>query len=346
MAKKKAASKRLDARALERYIVKLQEAAIDQHFQTSEEAEYWVHEQLLSGDLARFVQEPKSDLEKAQDLAYQAFEEASEKRRISMANKALQISADCADAYVIKAEEYKESNREKAEELYRLGVEAGRRAVGDSAIANVEREFWTDYTTRPFMRAVYGLGDLLQDFGDTDKGIEQWYELLRLDPEDGMQVTLRLVPALVAAARFDEAKNFLDKCKSNPPAAFAYSRALMLFKQNGESADARNALYDAMKVNGNVVRQLLVITHTLPFNDAEYTLEEEAEAEDYVMYAYIDWENTEDALDWVADTVADGLEKQVQKMSLSNTFPGLQIADSGPNMIDVLGGNRGGIATE
>jgi ST7 protein len=87
---------------------------------------------------------------------WHAFEEPSKKKRISMAKKALQISADCADAYVLLAEDRAKDFTEAAE-FYRKGIAAGRRALGDTAIKNLERDFWTDYETRPFMRAVDGL---------------------------------------------------------------------------------------------------------------------------------------------------------------------------------------------
>ncbi|MEJ2351818.1 MAG: hypothetical protein P8Y03_18685, partial [Anaerolineales bacterium] len=58
-------------------------------------------------DLGGMFSEPAvpSDVQKAQQLMYQAWEESNPARRLALARKALKISADCADAYVLLAEE-------------------------------------------------------------------------------------------------------------------------------------------------------------------------------------------------------------------------------------------------
>jgi hypothetical protein len=72
----------------------------------------------LFGDI-----EQKTPLKEAQDLIYDAWEVADPKRRVTLAREALEISPDCADAYVLLAEETASSLSE-ALNLYRQGVEA------------------------------------------------------------------------------------------------------------------------------------------------------------------------------------------------------------------------------
>jgi hypothetical protein len=61
--------------------------------------------------MARMLEDLEEDedrdpqLKKAQDLMYQAWEESNPARRIVLAHRALEISPDCADAYVLLAEE-------------------------------------------------------------------------------------------------------------------------------------------------------------------------------------------------------------------------------------------------
>jgi len=62
-------------------------------------------------------------LREAQDLIYDAWEMADLKSCLALARRALKISPDCADAYVLLAEAAR--TRAKALELYRKGVEAG-----------------------------------------------------------------------------------------------------------------------------------------------------------------------------------------------------------------------------
>jgi len=60
----------------------------------------------------------------AQDLVNSAWETADPINRTILARKALRISADCADAYVLLAEAA--TTLPEALEFYRQGVEAGR----------------------------------------------------------------------------------------------------------------------------------------------------------------------------------------------------------------------------
>ena len=67
-------------------------------------------------------------LEKAQELMYRAFD-ARGRRRIQLARQALELSADCADAYVVLAEE--SFAPEIARNLYEQGVQAGDAQADD-----------------------------------------------------------------------------------------------------------------------------------------------------------------------------------------------------------------------
>lgn len=90
-------------------------------------------------------------LDQAQEIIYRAWETADRKRRVVLAEKAIAISPDCADAYVLLAEEA--IALDSAHELYRQGVEAGARALGKRAFADDAGHFWGILETRPYMRA-------------------------------------------------------------------------------------------------------------------------------------------------------------------------------------------------
>src|SRR6266404_9002013 len=94
----------------------------------------------LTAEIERFAQSSlfesveEANAAKAQDLVYRAFE-ARGRRRIQLARKALELSADCADAYVVLAEESHASDAARA--LYEQGVAAGERALGPDVFAHV-----------------------------------------------------------------------------------------------------------------------------------------------------------------------------------------------------------------
>lgn len=75
-------------------------------------------------------------LGQAQELIYNAWETADRRRRTALAQKAISISPDCADAYVLLAEET--AALDEALELYRKGVEAGERSLGRKAFQSCQ----------------------------------------------------------------------------------------------------------------------------------------------------------------------------------------------------------------
>jgi hypothetical protein len=79
-----------------------------------------------------------------------------------LAQKALELSPLCADAYVLLAQETAR-NLDEAIDLYRQGVEAGKKALGKSAFRDDVGHFWGLLETRPYMRARHGLAQALWD---------------------------------------------------------------------------------------------------------------------------------------------------------------------------------------
>src|ERR1700691_4066603 len=77
----------------------------------------------------------------AQEIIYDAWEATNKNTRISKAKKALEISTDCADAYLILGAEQGKTP-EKAAVYYREGVKAGERALGKKAFKEDVGYFW------------------------------------------------------------------------------------------------------------------------------------------------------------------------------------------------------------
>ena len=105
-----------------------------------------------------------SPVEQAQQLMYDAWD-SSGKARVKLARRALAISKDCADAYVLLAEETART-LEEATEFYRQGVQAGERALGPEIFEEEVEHFWGILETRPYMRAREGLAACLWQLGD------------------------------------------------------------------------------------------------------------------------------------------------------------------------------------
>src|SRR5207245_4932756 len=163
-------------------------------------------------------------LEKAQDLCYKAFD-CRGRRRAALARQALALSPDCADAYVILAEQ--SGDPAEAIRLYGEAVAAGERALGPDRFASDE-PFWSDVLTRPFMRALEGLADACVRQGRTEEAIGHYQRLLRLNPNDNQGVRDPLAGLLLKTGDHAALEALLDKYDSKYEVTLLYARALLL----------------------------------------------------------------------------------------------------------------------
>src|SRR5947209_3453571 len=158
---------------------------------------------------------PESELtplEQAQDKMYEAWEARSRKARVRLAREALAISPDCADAYVLLAEETARTPDE-ALKLYEEGVRAGERALGPEAFAEDAGNFWGILETRPYMRARAGVAECLWAMGEAGRAVEHFRELLRLNPGDNQGNRYPLARLLLQEGRDEELDALLGEYK-------------------------------------------------------------------------------------------------------------------------------------
>jgi tetratricopeptide (TPR) repeat protein len=238
----------VDRRAMERVTAEVQRFTQSSLFETVEDANEALR-QRFSGPIDDLPSTATTPLEKAQDLVYRAFE-ARGRRRVQLARKALELSADCADAYVVLAEESHAS--EAACALYEQAVAAGERALGPDVFAQQAGRFWDLVQTRPYMRARLGLAQSLDDLGRSDEAIGHLRELLRLNPGDNQGVRYALLSALLLAGRDAESAALLDQFDDEPSSFWHYGRALIVFRREGDSRATRECLRTALRTNRHV----------------------------------------------------------------------------------------------
>ena len=241
-----------DRRAMERLTAEIERFAQSSLFESVEEANAALR-QRFSGPIDDLPSTATTAHEKAQDLVYRAFE-ARGRRRIQLARKALELSADCADAYVVLAEESHAPDAARA--LYEQGVAAGERALGPDVFAQEAGRFWGIVGTRPYMRARLGLAQSLEGLDRCDEAIEHYRELIRLDQGDHQGVRYLLLTALLLAARDEEASTLIEQFGDEPTALWRYGRALAVFRREGDSRAARECLRAALRTNRHVPRFL------------------------------------------------------------------------------------------
>ncbi|MEM7131021.1 MAG: tetratricopeptide repeat protein [Chloroflexota bacterium] len=271
-----------------------------QDFDSVDEINAFLQSQLVGGKAPEFV--PETPEEEAQEIMYEAWQTEDPRQRVALARQAIEIDADCVDAYVLLAEETAGSVAD-AKKLYADGVRAGERALGADFFEENEGHFWGITETRPYMRARMGLADCCWSLGQHADAIEHYQEMLRLNPGDNQGVRYLLLTCLLESKEDDKAKELLDQFDDDAMASWHYSRALWTFRQFGDREIARDELATALEQNSFVPAYLLG-EKGLPRQRPEYIeWGGESEAVEYAASAIQLWKETPGALKWLSDNL-------------------------------------------
>jgi tetratricopeptide (TPR) repeat protein len=267
-----------------------------------------VMQQLVAGLQDQAQQD--TPLGKAQALMYRAFEEADEQRRVQLAKDALAICPDCADAYVLLAEHA--TSRKEAMRLYEQGVAAGERALGAEAFEQDVGHFWGILETRPYMRARLGLAHSLWMAGHRDEAVQHLQDMLRLNPNDNQGVRYTLAGFLLFLDRDDDLARLLQEYPDEGSAAWSYTKALLYFRQHGDSPEARQLLKQAKKTNKHIPDYLLGEKYPPSQQPDYYSPGDESEALDYIGSFLAAWKFTPGAVAWLRENVTKTKKKGPQ----------------------------------
>ena len=292
-------AKRLDPMAMqaatERSLINVNALMQDREFKSLEEANAFLQTVLKEGGPPPAPAD--TPLKRAQQIAYDAME-ATGRRRVELAGLALEISGDCADAWVLLAGAERKSLR-RALEYARKGVAAGKRALGKEYFEGEAGNFWSIIETRPYMRAMFTLADLLWASGDRGEAIRLYQEMLRLNPDDNQGVRYILAQYFAEAGRDDIFEALLDGYGEDRTAAVTYAKALWLFRKEG-AGPAADAALDAALQSNPFVPQYLLGRRTLPPRMPDYySPRDRNEAIIYVISAGKGWAGTGGALAWL-----------------------------------------------
>lgn len=249
----------------------------------------------------------------AQDKVYEAWE-ATGKKRAKLAQEALALSEDCADAYLLLADGLKK-DQEKIE-LYRKAVAAGERSLGK----NWEKEFkghcWLVFETRPVMRAIARLAIKLREMGEFEEAINLFRKLIELNPNDNQGVRHLFAACLYETKCDQELQNLLKKYRDDVSADLLYIKALHLFRLGGQSKISDKALKEAFKANPYVPIFLSDVVEMPRKPPASIGLGDDREAIAYVMDQGYLWFVTEGATNWMAEKLAPALRQEIDDKEL------------------------------
>jgi len=235
----------------------------------------------------------------AQELMFEAWDADDRPTRVALAHKALAVSADCADAYLLLAQE-EATTLDEAVALLCEGVAAGERALGPAAFRDDAGDFWGLIDTRPYMRTRLALAQALWEIGRPDEAAGHASELLRLNPDDNQGVRYLLVKWLLVLGRDAEAAGLLKRYRDDEDGQWAWPAALAAFRRSGDKPAARKALAAAVAANRFVAPYLTERRKRPKAMPPYYSPGDQAEAAIYLDAGGADaWAATPGALAWL-----------------------------------------------
>jgi tetratricopeptide (TPR) repeat protein len=295
-----------DRRAMERMTARIGRIMEEQDFESIDEANAFLNRYISEGGGSLDnAPPPSTPLQEAQELIYDAFDTDDPQQRVELAEEALQISEDCADAYVILAEETAE-DAEEARELYEAGVRAGERALREEFFTEEVGNFWGILETRPYMRSLEGLAASLWALGERGESISYYRRMLELNPNDNQGVRYELASRLLEEERDEELGELLEQYEEEASADWLYTRALWRFRTEGAGEQARAHLEEATSANPYVPLYLLGKKNFLSQGLPELVgLGDESEAVSYFVRALPEWLKTPGAVEWLRENTEE-----------------------------------------
>jgi tetratricopeptide (TPR) repeat protein len=304
----------LDPRAAERTEWAVEQLMAGQQFKTDKQYAQFITGLINTPELPKI--DPKTPVEEAQLVMYDAFA-VEGKKRVELAKKALDISPDCADAYVLLAEENVDS-AEEAVSLFTQGIAAGERALGPDFENRYLGQFWTKRETRPYLRARFGLARAYSALDRHEESVVECEAVLALDPLDNQGASYILLNELIHAGQNTAALELAESFPEDFSTQWLFNSALLKFRVYGDSVFPRHALKLAMEVNPRLLPYLLGEKKLpkRPPKEIEQLLEM-VDATLYMAEMQRAWEETPGALDWAKrwlhDHAHDEGEEQIGK---------------------------------
>ncbi len=167
--------------------------------------------------------------------------------RAKRARKVLALDANALDGYVILAQAIEQPSERLA--LLFEAVRRGRRQWADAIKRPSSHDFWLDFETRPFMRALHLLALALWEHGERVEAIAEAESLLRLNANDNQGIRELLWAWYPVVGDWAAMEKLLKRYRKDWSVAFLYARWLVAFRRGEVDAAL---LAEALEVNPHV----------------------------------------------------------------------------------------------
>jgi tetratricopeptide (TPR) repeat protein len=235
----------------------------------------------------------------AEDMALEAHSLRTPNQRILAAQKAIEIDPNCAEAYLILADDFAENPLDEIE-YYEKAISAAQKTLGANFFKENKGHFWGMFETRPLMRAKQFLAQTLWSVHRQTDAIQILWELLDLNPNDNQGNRYILFDWLLADNRLKEIEQVLKMFPEDAAANWEYNKLLFYFKKWGpESEKTRKQAQIALETNAHVVKYLTGQAKIPKEIPSHYAWGSKEEALCYAQDSIVGWMNTPNALSWL-----------------------------------------------
>jgi len=240
--------------------------------------------------------------ELAQELAFQAFESADQKKADELTRRALEIDPECVDALAVRAFLDSENAAELIEALEHAAT-VGENVLGEEFFAEYMGDFWPLVEARPYLRTIKQLAEVLWTVGRRFDAVEHYINLLDLDPEDHTGNSVLLLGCYLAMGEVQRSWDLLEEYDDDS-AIFKWGWVLCLLMARSMD-EAEDSLRDALDINPYVAPHLLGMAEPVEGQPAVVTIGSEEEAQ--ICYQIIGeaWEHHPEPRMWLHQQLVD-----------------------------------------
>lgn len=250
-------------------------------------------------------------LHAAQEIIYDAWETITVEERLALAQRALETSPYCVDAYNIFADHARTYNEALA--IYTRAADIGEKHIGEEFFQNCRGNFWGILDTRPYMRARAGMVECFLALGDKINVIKQCKDLLKLSSNDNLGMRDILLPLLIETGKDKQAETLYKKYKEDYSSAWFYGRALLDYRKYGEGEVANNSLSKALSLN-KIAPKYLLMKKKLPKQlPSSYSTGDESDAILLAKYQLAAWQASYGAIQWLNGQFSQKPKKATKK---------------------------------
>ncbi len=187
----------------------------------------------------------------AREQVLEAQKTADLTKAVSLLETALNLDPDCAEACLEMASRSQTS--ESAMMWYQRSMDASIRLTGEERQAELEEEFrarpWRQLETKNYFKAKVHLAEKLYRSGHYEVAILHFREILELNPGDELGLRNYLLASYIAENLLEDARALCRKYRDDWSATWYYLRAMLRFREEGDTRRSRRALSSAFQRN-------------------------------------------------------------------------------------------------